>query len=81
MYSTGIYIYICFVSQTYYKYPSFILYQAVRIFDFYIDTVEVGVDELQIVALAALWIALKKDLITGDIPEVYILQFDVFLNI
>lgn len=56
--------------QTYYKYPSFILYQAVKIFDSYIDTVDVSVNELQIVALAALWIALKKDLITDDIPEV-----------
>ncbi|XP_058797854.1 uncharacterized protein LOC131668047 isoform X2 [Phymastichus coffea] len=56
-------------STTYYRCPSFILYQAVKIFDSYIDKVNVHLHELQTIALAALWIAQKKDLIIDDIPE------------
>ncbi|XP_011497421.1 PREDICTED: uncharacterized protein LOC105361837 [Ceratosolen solmsi marchali] len=56
-------------STSYHKYPSFILYQAVKIFDSYINAIEVALNELQTVALAALWIALKKDLIIDDVPE------------
>ncbi|KAJ8681898.1 hypothetical protein QAD02_017690 [Eretmocerus hayati] len=56
-------------AAAYHKYPSFILYQAVKIFDFYIDVKEVDMIELQPSALAALWIALKRDLTLDDVPE------------
>lgn len=51
-------------------YPSYILYQAVKIFDTYMDRTAVQCEELQIIALASLWVALKKDLINYDIPSV-----------
>ncbi|KAL7301180.1 hypothetical protein TKK_0006151 [Trichogramma kaykai] len=54
---------------TYYKYPSFVLYQAVKIFDAYIDTVSAHTDELQILALAALWISLKKNSRIDETPD------------
>lgn len=61
--------------QTNCRYPSFTTYQAVKLFDSYIDQIDVGVDELQISALACLWIALKKDLAQDEIPEVLTILF------
>lgn len=52
------------------SHPSFLTYQAVKIFDFYIDKVNFELEELQTIALASLWIAIKKDLTVDEIPEV-----------
>ncbi|KAJ8665129.1 hypothetical protein QAD02_006791 [Eretmocerus hayati] len=52
------------------EYPSFVLYQAVKIFDSHIKKAEVDIADLKPLALAALWIALKKDVTSNfEIPE------------
>nr|XP_034179303.1 uncharacterized protein LOC117603872 [Osmia lignaria] len=42
------------------RYPSFIVYQAVKLFDVVLDKIPLDTEFLQLGALASLWIALKK---------------------
>ncbi|XP_033213773.1 uncharacterized protein LOC117170838 [Belonocnema kinseyi] len=53
----------------YCSYPSFILYQTVRIFDDMLDSKRIEIDQLQLVALTALWITLKRLHILSNIPS------------
>ncbi|XP_076651474.1 uncharacterized protein LOC143358314 isoform X2 [Halictus rubicundus] len=46
-------------SQTHCRYPSYIVYRAVKLFDAAIDSLPVATALIQLTALASLWIALK----------------------
>ncbi|KOC59154.1 G2/mitotic-specific cyclin cig1 [Habropoda laboriosa] len=45
---------------THCRYPSYIVYQSVKLFDLVMDTIRVDTAFIQLCALASLWIALKK---------------------
>ncbi|KAF7987142.1 hypothetical protein HCN44_001797 [Aphidius gifuensis] len=54
--------------MTMHSYSSSTLYIAVRIFEDVVRIIKDTVDNLQLIALAAIWIAIKRDSITYIIP-------------
>ncbi|KAI4482899.1 hypothetical protein M0802_013624 [Mischocyttarus mexicanus] len=55
---------------THCRYPSSILYQTVKLFDAFLDTISIEITDMQLVAVTALWIVLKKDGNLNKIPSV-----------
>ena len=56
--------------QTHCRYPSYIVYQSVKLFDAIMDKISVETMFIQLAALASLWIALKKQEHFDKIPTV-----------
>lgn len=51
------------------RYPSFILYQTVKLFDAVLDKISIEKSDMQLAALTTLWIVLKKDGNFDKIPS------------
>ncbi|KAK2579344.1 hypothetical protein KPH14_008295 [Odynerus spinipes] len=51
------------------RYPSFILYQAIKLFDITLDRIPMEDTDMQLIAITALWIVLKKDGNFNKIPS------------
>ncbi|XP_053977346.1 uncharacterized protein LOC128875628 [Hylaeus volcanicus] len=68
---------------THCRYPSYIIYQAVKIFDAAIDRMSVKTSFIQLTALASLWIALKQHEIFHRLPsasKVLALAKDLYIH-
>ncbi|CAL1673815.1 unnamed protein product [Lasius platythorax] len=52
------------------EYSSNIIYQTVKLFDIAIDRILVETDNIQLLALACLWITLKREITSAKIPSV-----------
>ncbi|XP_018052625.1 PREDICTED: uncharacterized protein LOC108690058 isoform X1 [Atta colombica] len=50
-------------------YSSHVIYQTVKLFNVAIDRIHVGIDDIQLIALACLWIILKQDAPSDKIPS------------
>ncbi|KYN23277.1 hypothetical protein ALC57_04150 [Trachymyrmex cornetzi] len=50
-------------------YSSYVIYQTIKLFNIVIDRIHVGVDVIQLIALACLWIILKQDAASDKIPS------------
>ncbi|XP_072759178.1 uncharacterized protein [Anoplolepis gracilipes] len=51
------------------QYSSNIIYQTVKLFDIAIDRILVDTDNIQLMALACLWITLKREIVSHKIPS------------
>jgi len=56
--------------QVHCNYSSHIIYQTIKLFDVIIDRILVETDNIQLIALACLWINLKRETIFMEIPSV-----------
>ncbi|XP_035740739.1 uncharacterized protein LOC118449806 isoform X2 [Vespa mandarinia] len=54
---------------THCRYPSFILYQAVKLFDIILDKIPIDITDMQLVAITALWVVLKKEGNFNNVPS------------
>lgn len=64
-------------------YPSYIIYQTVKLFNIAIDRILVELKNVQLLALTALWIVLKRELIFHKVPSVITLlknAKDMYIN-
>ncbi|XP_025156844.1 uncharacterized protein LOC105192656 isoform X2 [Harpegnathos saltator] len=54
---------------THCNYESSIIYQAVKLFDTAVDRITVNTEQIQLLAIACLWIILKRDLANYKVPS------------
>ncbi|XP_025153343.1 uncharacterized protein LOC105180464 [Harpegnathos saltator] len=54
---------------THCNYESSIIYQAVKLFDTAVDRITVSTEQIQLLAIACLWIILKRDLANYKVPS------------
>ncbi|EFN89913.1 hypothetical protein EAI_00966 [Harpegnathos saltator] len=56
-------------TKTHCNYESSIIYQAVKLFDTAVDRITVSTEQIQLLAIACLWIILKRDLANYKVPS------------